>query len=624
MTATQHSGRLAALSLAALGVVYGDIGTSPLYTMKEIFAGAHPVPLTHGNILGILSLVLWSLLVVVAFKYVSIIMRADNKGEGGIMALMALVLHHAKSKKQVALLMLLGLFGAALFYGDSIITPAISVLSAVEGLGIATPALTPYIVPLSLAVLFVLFVMQKHGTEKVGALFGPVMVLWFAVLAVLGVSEIVHNPAVLAALNPWHAVRFFAANPLLGFLALGGSVLALTGGEALYADMGHFGRRPIQLAWFSLVLPALVLNYFGQGALLLRNPQAIANPFYLLAPGWALLPMVLLATLATVIASQAVISGAYSLTRQAIQLGYAPRMEVLHTSSREIGQIYLPAVNWALLIAVAVLVVGFGSSGKLAAAYGIAVTGTMVITTILTFMVARQQWQWSRGKCALILGGLLLVDIAYFSANAFKLFEGGWFPLAMGLLVFTVMTTWKRGRQLVHDKLASEGMPLAQFVELMAPAVPRVQGTAIFMTSDLHSTPHALLHSMKHYKSLHERVVILTVETADVPYLPPAERATLTALGEAFYQVRVVFGFMDEPDVPAALQACASQGLVLEMMDTSFFLGRETLIPKVGAGVMSTWREKLFLTMFRNAGAASSYFKLPPNRVVELGSQLAL
>ncbi|SCK18781.1 potassium transporter Kup [Vogesella sp. LIG4] len=624
MSSTQHSGRMAALSLAALGVVYGDIGTSPLYTMKEIFAGSHPVPLTHGNILGILSLVLWSLVVVVAFKYVSIIMRADNKGEGGIMALMALVLHHAKSKKQVAFLMLLGLFGAALFYGDSIITPAISVLSAVEGLGIVTPKLTAYILPISLAVLFGLFVMQKHGTEKVGALFGPVMVLWFLVLALLGIRQVVQNPQVLAALNPLHAVSFFAANPVLGFLALGGSVLALTGGEALYADMGHFGRRPIQLAWFSLVLPSLVLNYFGQGALLLSNPQAIDNPFYLLAPGWALLPMVILATLATVIASQAVISGAYSITRQAIQLGYVPRMEVLHTSSKEIGQIYLPAVNWALLAAVAALVIGFGSSGKLAAAYGIAVTGTMVITTILTFIVARHQWHWSASKCRLILGGLLVVDLAYFSANAFKLFEGGWFPLAMGLLVFTVMTTWKRGRQLVHDKLAEEGMPLDQFVEFMAPAVPRVQGTAIFMTSDTNSTPHALLHSMKHYKSLHERVVILTVDTADIPYIAPKERVVVEEMGEQFFRVKVVFGFMDEPDVPATLVECEKQGLVLEMMDTSFFLGRETLIPKVGAGVMSNWREKLFLAMFRNAGSASSYFKLPPNRVVELGSQLAL
>lgn len=624
MSSTQHGGRTVALSLAALGVVYGDIGTSPLYTMKEIFAGSHPVPLNHSNILGILSLVLWSLLVVVALKYVTIIMRADNKGEGGIMALMALVLHHARNRQQVGVLMLLGLFGAALFYGDSIITPAISVLSAVEGLGIATPVLTPYIVPVSLTVLFCLFVMQKHGTETVGALFGPVMVLWFSVLGLLGVHQIVANPQVLAALNPLHALAFFAANPLLGFLSLGGSVLALTGGEALYADMGHFGRRPIQLAWFSLVLPALVLNYFGQGALLLREPNAIENPFYLMAPQWSLLPMVVLATLATVIASQAVISGAFSITRQAIQLGYVPRMAILHTSSKEIGQIYLPAVNWALLCAVAALVVSFGSSGKLAAAYGIAVTGTMVITTILTFLVARQQWQWSQSKCTLILGSLLLVDLAYFGANAFKLLEGGWFPLAMGLLIFTVMTTWKRGRELVHDKLAAEGMPLSQFVTLMAPSVPRVQGTAIFMTSDLHSTPHALLHSMKHYKSLHERVVILKAQVADSPYIPTAERVQVEAMGEQFYSVLVTFGFMDEPDVPLALAGCDAAGLSLEMMDTSFFLGRETLIPTVGSGLMNRWREKLFLTMFRNAGAASTYFRLPPNRVVELGSQLAL
>ncbi|BAK76948.1 K+ potassium transporter [Pseudogulbenkiania sp. NH8B] len=625
MSTTQPSGQLAALTLAALGVVYGDIGTSPLYTIREIFANPHyPVPITPDNILGMLSLVLWSLVIVVALKYVTVIMRADNKGEGGIMALMALVMHHAKNRQQMAFLMVLGLFGAALFYGDSVITPAISVLSAIEGLEVAAPALKPYIVPLSLLVLIALFIMQKHGTGRMGSLFGPIIVVWFVMLALLGLVSIFQTPLVLRALNPWQALGFFLKQPLLGFLSLGASVLAITGGEALYADMGHFGRRPIQLAWFGLVLPSLVLNYFGQGALLLREPQAIANPFYLLAPDWALIPMVVLATLATVIASQAVISGAYSLTRQAIQLGYVPRMDVQHTSSKEIGQIYLPAINWTLLAAVALLVIGFGSSGKLASAYGIAVTGTMVITTILTFIVARQRWHWHPLKCNLILGGFLLVDIVYFSANSLKVFDGGWFPLTMGLMVFIVMTTWKRGRQLVHDKLAADGMPLEQFVELMAPAVPRVQGTAVFMSSDLQSTPHALLHSMKHYKSLHERVVILTAETADIPYIPMHERVTVEAMGQQFYRVKVVFGFMDEADIPAALAQCERQGLRFDMMDTSFFLGRETLIPKVGAGVMGIWREKLFLAMFRNASAASAYFKLPTNRVVELGSQLAL
>lgn len=621
---TEHKSHTAALALAALGVVYGDIGTSPLYTMKEIFAGPHPVPITHDNILGILSLVLWSLIIVVALKYVVFIMRADNKGEGGIMALMALVLHQARSKSQTAFLMLLGLFGAALFYGDSVITPAISVLSAVEGLEIATPALKPYIVPLSLVVLAILFVVQKHGTARVGVLFGPVMIIWFATLALLGIKEIVQAPEVLAALNPLHALRFFANNHLLGFLALGGSVLALTGGEALYADMGHFGRKPIQLAWFCLVLPSLVINYFGQGALLLNKPQAIENPFYLLAPDWALYPMVILSTIATIIASQAVISGAYSLTRQAIQLGYTPRMDVQHTSSREMGQIYLPGINWTLLIAVAILVVGFGSSGKLAAAYGIAVTGTMVITTLLAFVVARNLWRWSLLKCGLILGGFLVIDMAYFSANAFKFFDGGWFPLALGLVLFITMTTWKRGRELVHDRLASEGMPIQQFVEFMAPAVPKVQGTAIFMTSNLESTPHALLHSIKHYKSLHERVVLLTVNTSDSPYISSGERLRVQSLNEQFYQVEISFGFMDEPNVPKALADCARHGLELEMMDTSFFLGRETLLPHVHSGLMSRWREKLFIAMFRNAGSASSYFMLPPNRVVELGTQLVL
>ena len=624
MNEPRHSGRTASLALAALGVVYGDIGTSPLYTMKEIFAGPHPVPMSHDNILGILSLVVWSLLVVVALKYVIFIMRADNKGEGGIMALMALVLHHARSKRQIAVLILLGLFGAALFYGDSVITPAISVLSAIEGLKIATPAFEPYIVPLALVVLLLLFIVQKHGTARMGVFFGPIMILWFATLALLGIIEIAAAPQVLAALNPLYALRFFADNQLLGFLALGGSVLALTGGEALYADMGHFGRRPIQIAWFGLVLPALVLNYFGQGALLLGTPEAIANPFYLLAPKWAMYPMVILATLATVIASQAVISGAYSLTCQAIQLGYAPRMDVQHTSEQEIGQIYLPGVNWTLLIAVAILVAGFGSSGKLAAAYGIAVTGTMVITTLLAFVVARYRWGWSPLKCGLILGGFLLVDLAYFGANAFKLTEGGWFPLAMGLVVFIVMTTWKRGRDLVYAKLSSEGMPLAQFVEIMAPAVPKTPGTAIFMTSDFDSTPHALLHSIKHYKSLHERVVILTAQASDVPHIDPRERASVEQISDQFYKVKIVFGFMDEPNVPTALAHCAAQGLELEMMDTSFFLGRETLIARAGAGFVARWREKLFIAMFRNAGSAASYFMLPPNRVVELGTQLAI
>jgi len=613
------------LALAALGVVYGDIGTSPLYTIKEIFAGAHhPVPITPDNILGILSLIFWSLIIVVTLKYVIFVMRADNRGEGGIMALMALVLHGAADRPYAKLLMLLGLFGAALFYGDSVITPAISVLSAVEGLEIVTPAFKPYILPIALTVLVALFVMQKYGTSKIGKLFGPIMVLWFSCLGVLGVINIANSPQVLAALNPIYALQYFITDPVLGFFSLGASVLALTGAEALYADMGHFGRKPVQMAWFGLVLPGLVLNYYGQGALLLSHPEAIANPFYLLAPSWALLPMVILATAATVIASQAVISGTFSISQQAIQLGYAPRMEVQHTSGKEIGQIYLPGMNYALLIAVAVLVVGFGSSSKLAAAYGIAVTGTMVITTLLAFVVVRKSWGWGWTPSIAIAGAFLAVDFMYFSANLVKVHEGGWFPLLLGLGVFTLMLTWKQGRQLLYKRISTEAMPLMQFVENTDSLSSNpIAGTAIFMTPNAEMTPHALLHSLKHYKSLHERVVILTVETLDFPYVEENQRVAVDRLNNHFYRVKVKFGFMDQPDLPKALEGCASHGLPLELMETSFFLGRETLIPKVGSE-MALWRKKLFVTMFRNAGSAASYFKIPPNRVVELGAQVVL
>lgn len=617
--------KTSALALAALGVVYGDIGTSPLYTMKEVFNGAHhPVPVTPEHILGILSVISWSLIVVVALKYVVFIMRADNRGEGGIMALMALVLRGAANKPYSGGLMLLGLFGAALFYGDSVITPAISVLSAVEGLEIATPAFKPYILPISLAVLTGLFIVQKHGTTKIGVLFGPIMVLWFATLGVLGTISIAQNPQVLAALNPAHAFHYFLVDPMLGFFSLGAAVLALTGGEALYADMGHFGRKPVQLAWFGLVLPALVLNYYGQGALLLQNPEAIANPFYHLAPEWMLLPMVGLATLATIIASQAVISGTYSITQQAIQLGYSPRMEVQHTSREEIGQIYLPGINWGLMIAVALLVVGFGSSSNLAAAYGIAVTGTMVITTILAFIVVRSIWKWSLTFSLLVAGGFLAVDLVYFAANAVKIHEGGWFPLLLGISIFLLMTTWKKGRKLLYSRLSSEAMSVDAFVENMVQSnVTTIPGTAIFMTPNVDMTPHALLHSLKHYKSLHERVVILTVETLDFPHVEDDQRVLVEKMDDRFYRVKVKFGFMDQPDLPKALELCASQSLMLDLMDTSFFLGRETLIPKIGSE-MAFWREKLFVAMFRNAGSAATYFRLPPNRVVELGSQVVL
>ncbi|HEY3328307.1 MAG TPA: potassium transporter Kup [Novimethylophilus sp.] len=617
--------RTAGLALAALGVVYGDIGTSPLYTIKEVFAGAHhPVPITPDNVLGILSLIFWSLIVVVSVKYVAFIMRADNKGEGGIMALMALVLRGAEGKRYAPWLMLLGLFGAALFYGDGVITPAISVLSAVEGLEIATPALKPYVIPVTLLVLVALFFWQRKGTASVGALFGPVMILWFATLALLGVVNILHAPQVLQALNPLHAAGFMAGNPSLGFFALGAVVLAVTGTEALYADMGHFGRRPVQLAWFGLVLPALVLNYFGQGALLLTDPTGIQNPFYLLAPAWALYPLVALATVATVIASQAVISGAYSLTQQAMQLGYSPRLEVQHTSSEAQGQVYLPGINWVLLISVMALVLGFGSSTSMAAAYGIAVTGTMVITTILAFIVVRNLWGWNWLPGALVLGAFMVVDLAYFSANIVKIHDGGWFPLVFGLGVFLLMTTWKRGRQLLGARLVAEAMPLEPFVQNMAgSAVPRVPGTAVFMTQNLDVVPHALLHSLKHYKALHERIVLLTVVSVDEPTVDDSRRVEVEPIDGQFSRLRVFYGFMDKPDLPQALEYCAAQGLAFDMLDTSFFLGRETLIPKA-ASEMSLWREKLFVAMFRNAGSAAAYFKLPPNRVVELGAQVVL
>lgn len=612
------------LALAALGVVYGDIGTSPLYTIKEIFAGAHhPVPITPDNILGILSLIFWSLVVVVALKYVVFVMRADNRGEGGIMALMALVLRGVTDKPYAAFLMLLGLFGAALFYGDSVITPAISVLSAVEGLEIVTPLLKPYILPVSLMVLVILFVVQKYGTSKIGGLFGPVMVLWFSCLAITGILNIYASPQVLQALNPIYAIHYFVANPALGFFSLGASVLALTGAETLYADMGHFGRKPVQLAWFGLVLPALVLNYYGQGALLLANPQAIANPFYLLVPNWALLPMVALATAATVIASQAVISGTYSITQQAIQLGYAPRMEIQHTSRQEIGQIYLPGINWALMVAVAVLVVGFGSSGSLAAAYGIAVTGTMVITTILAFIVVRKLWGWGWVLSSVIAGGFLLVDLVYFSANLVKIGEGGWFPLTLGLGVFTLMVTWKQGRKLLYKRLSADALPLDTLVENVSHSnMGSIPGTAVFLTPNADMTPHALLHSLKHYKSLHEQVVILTVATLDIPYAPQ-DPIIVEKLDTRFYRIKVQFGFMDQPDLPKVLETIQSSELSIDMMNTSFFLGRETLIPNISTE-MALWREKLFVAMFRNAGSAASYFKLPPNRVIELGTQVVL
>ena len=622
---THGKSSLVTLSLAALGVVYGDIGTSPLYTIKEVFAGNHSIPTTPDNVLGILSLVLWSLIVVVSTKYVAFVLRADNRGEGGIMALIALALRDVPwGSPKSRLVSMIGILGAAMFYGDGMVTPAISVLSAVEGLEVVTPTFHSYILPITLVVLVALFLFQRKGTASVGALFGPVMIVWFLVLAALGIYSVAQTPGVLVALSPLHGLSFLAHNPGIALIALGAVVLSVTGAEALYADMGHFGRKPIELAWFWFVFPALVLNYFGQGALILRNADAIQNPFYLLAPDGALLPLVLLSTLATVIASQAVISGAFSVTRQAMQLGFVPRLEVLHTSDKEQGQIYIPAVNWGLLLMVIVLVLGFRSSNNLAAAYGIAVTGNMVMTTLLSFLVARSVWHWSWPRIVAIFGLFLLVESAFLAANLIKIPDGGWFPLVIGTVVFLLMTTWKRGRQLLAARLKGESFKLEPFIDSIALSPPtRVPGTAVFMNADPHGVPHAMLHNLMHNKVLHERVVVLTIRFEDRPYVPVAERVEVQPLKEDFFRVIVRYGFKDEPDLPKALLLCAEQEMEVNMMETSFFLGRETLIPRLGSE-MAFWREKLFIAMFRNASSATSFFNIPTNRVVELGTQVVL
>ncbi|MDP1646316.1 MAG: potassium transporter Kup [Thiobacillus sp.] len=620
-----QNNKLLTLALGAVGVVFGDIGTSPLYALKEAFNGPHGADINHANILGVLSLMLWALILVVSLKYVLFIMRADNKGEGGIMALIALTqrVFRADSRRKW-LLLTLGLFGAALFYGDGMITPAISVLSAVEGLEVAAPALHRYIIPISLSLLVALFLIQSRGTALVGKLFGPIMILWFAVLGLLGVLSIAQTPAVLVAFNPLYGLAYFQTHGITGLVILGAVVLAVTGGEALYADMGHFGKRPIRYAWLGFVFPALALNYLGQGALLLRDPAAAKNPFYLLAPEWALFPMIVLATLATVIASQAVITGAFSVTRQAIQLGYIPRMQVRHTSDQEIGQIYIPFINWMLLAGVALLILGFQSSSNLASAYGIAVTGTMAIDTILAFTVVWAMWKW---PLPIALGGaafFLVIDLAFFGANVPKIVHGGWFPLAIGLVVFTLLTTWKRGRELLFQSMQSDDIDLTSFIEgIAAFDHHRVSGTAIFLHATGKGVPHALLHNLSHNKVLHERVVILRAITEEVPSIPDAERIRLTELGSGFYRLEIRFGFREEPDIPKALQLCDALGLHFAMMETSFFLSRETLIPTKLAG-MALWRENLFAAMAQNAESAMRFFKLPVNRVVELGTQIEI
>jgi KUP system potassium uptake protein len=626
-----HGGnRLLPLTLTALGVVYGDIGTSPLYALRECFFGSHSVPPTHENVLGVLSLIIYALVLVISIKYVAIVMRGDNQGEGGILALTALIPGRggapaAASRLAVGrpVLIALGIFGTALLYGDGMITPAISVLGAIEGLEVVTPVFGPYVVPITVAILVALFAIQRFGTHRVGRLFGPIVIVWFVSIATLGVVWIVRAPAVLGAFDPRHALTFFADNGFTGFAVLGAVFLVVTGGEALYADMGHFGRKPIRLAWFALVLPALLLNYFGQGALLLLNPAADA-PFFQLAPSWALLPLVAIATAAAIIASQALISGAFSITRQAIQLGLAPRLEVEHTSADEMGQIYVPQVNWALMVATVFIVIGFGSSGAVAAAYGIAVTLTMVITVLLLYIVMTEVWRWQKPVATCVVAVFLLIDAAFFGANALKLMQGGWVTLIVAAALFTFMTTWKTGRRLVAERLTARAVPLEHFIEMVAAAQPvRVPGTAVFMTAQPVGTPPALAHNLRHNKVLHEHVVVLTVTTAQRPHVADEERISIESLGHDLYNVRVQYGFMEDPDVPAALRQAYERGVPLDPDDLTYFLGRETIIVTRRKG-MAIWREKLFVVMARNAVRATAFFRLPPERVVELGVQVEM
>jgi len=616
----------ATLALLALGVVYGDIGTSPLYAVKDTFNPEHGIALTEANIIGGLSTLFWMLMIVVSLKYVTLVMRADNRGEGGIMALLALAIASVKENPRwTGPLLAIGVFGAALFYGDAVLTPAISVLSAIEGLEVGTAAFKPYIVPLATGILVGLFLIQRHGTGVVGMVFGPVCALWFGSLAAVGVWNIVKQPAILAALNPMHAAGFVTGHGFASFVVLGSVLLALTGAEALYADMGHFGRRAVRVAWFGLVAPALVLNYFGQGALLIDNPKALENPFYLSYPSWALYPMIALATAATIIASQATISGAYSMTRQAIQLGYLPRMEVRHTSAATMGQIYIPAVNWILLAIVAAAVVGFGSSSKLASAYGVAVMGTMLATTFLTFFVIRYGWGYPLWLCLLATGFFIVIDATLFGSALLKIHDGGWFPLALGAAVFVVMATWRRGRAILSERLRQDSVPLEAFLtSLSHDSVQCVPGTAVFLTAAPEVTPHALLHSLKHYKALQEKVVFLTVEFRDVPWVAMEERVVCERLGGGYWRVRARYGFMNSPDVPQALELCRAQGLNIEPMQASFFLSRQTLVPSNAPGGMAMWRERLFAAMARNAGNAASYFSIPDNRVIELGTRVQI
>ncbi|MES2001048.1 MAG: potassium transporter Kup [Pseudomonadota bacterium] len=607
--------------LGAVGVVYGDIGTSPLYAMKESFIGPHPLAVDPLHIFGVISLIFWALMLIVTLKYVLVAMRADNKGEGGSFALLALISRNLGEKRWTYGLIALGVLAAALFYGDAMITPAISVLSAVEGLEIINPGLEPLVVPIAVVILIGLFLVQKHGTARVGLIFGPIVLVYFAVLAALGISNIVTRPEILGIVSPHWAVRFFLNDPKLGFLAMGSVFLAVTGAETLYADMGHFGRKAIGVSWLTLVYPCLVLNYMGQGALLLSHPEAVANPFYLMAPEWARLPLVFIATAATIIASQAVISGAFSVTHQAIQLGFLPRLRTEHTSEKAAGQIYVPAVNWGLLIMVVLLVVGFRQSTSLASAYGIAVSGTMLITTVMLAVLIFQVWRWNRVLATLTIALFAVVDLTFFASNLAKIFDGGWVPLVIAAIIFTLLTTWATGRRLLRAQAEKEAIALGVFIKSTATSVHRVRGTAVFLSSSADIIPSALLHNLKHNQVLHERVLILTVKVEDLPHVPAGKRLELDDAGHGFFRVTLHYGFMDEVDIPGDLARIHSCGGGFEMMSTSFFLGRQKLIVSKDDPGMALWRERLFAWMMRTSESAMEFFKLPTNRVVELGSQ---
>ena len=615
---------LLALTIGAVGVVYGDIGTSVLYAMKEVFGTGH-VPFTPANVYGVLSMFFWTLTVIVSIKYVVLVLRADNHGEGGLIAMLALAASAVRDRPKLrSILLAVGIFGTSLFYGDGVITPAISVLSAVEGLEVVSPAFTKYVIPLTLIVLFALFFVQKRGTGGIGRFFGPITLVWFAVISILGIVHIATNPAILWAVSPHYALTFMVHNPVITFLILGAVVLCVTGAEALYADMGHFGKRPIRMAWFSVVMPALVLNYFGQGALLLAKPEAVKNPFYLMAPDWALIPLVMLATMATVIASQALISGAFSVTKQVIQLGYLPRLQIQHTSVRDTGQIYIPFVNWSLFVAIVLAVVMFKSSSNLAAAYGVAVCTDMLITTILTFYVIRYAWGYPLALCIAATGIFFVVDFTFFASNLLKVPEGGWFPLVIGAAIFTLMMTWKEGRHLLGEKQREQAIDLPGFLESVFVSPPvRVEGTAVFLTSEPGTVPNALLHNLKHNKVLHEHNLFVTVRSHEVPWIGLDKRVEIESLGHHCWQVVLNYGFKNDPDVPRALQTIKGRGCELEVMTTSYFLSRDTVIPTIGGG-MAQWREKLFAQMHHNASGAADFLYLPNNSVVELGSKIEI